>query len=325
MAPCICVIPPALAVERARLAALGGTLFGVCPDDLHGYGHHLPSCRLPADDYSLRYGRGNPQHSSAIDIGMDWPRSRQWLLWLVAECRAGRKRGVVEIIGQPTGRPVLYWSQANGWREQLYLGAGHDRWTHVGCDRTVLASAADLRILAWKPTAPAPTPAPGKDTTMTTPRDIWTFDPQEKGGGGIENRTWRHDYETNPHVRPAWAIGWLMDRNYETRNKVDQLLAGQARQAGILDAILAATTGQDHAAIMAHIDSQAETTRAQVGAQVAAVYGLVAQLGELVEQGQSGRIDAADVLRQMGQLLAQIDAQAPALHGETHPLAIEPS
>lgn len=151
---CTCEQPPALTLEIARIKALGAQYLGICGDANHTSGFHLPSCRLPNSDYSLRYGRGNPNYAAALDVGMAWAASRQWLAWLVAEAKAGRKPGLVEIIGSINGSTVLYWAQWNSWKPQVYTGADHVTHSHLGCNRTTLATARDLRLLAWTPPKP---------------------------------------------------------------------------------------------------------------------------------------------------------------------------
>ncbi|MCZ7478930.1 peptidoglycan-binding domain-containing protein [Micromonospora sp. WMMC273] len=223
MSTCACHISPAFARERERLKALGGTLFGICPDADHKYGFHLPSCRLGDSDYSLRYGRGNRLYGAAIDVGMDFDGSRDWLLWLIAEARAGRKPGLVEVIGQPKGQPVLYWAKWNGWKAKVYTGSGHDRWTHLGVDRSVLAKTADLKLLAWtpgsvsKPTPAKPaTPAPGPVLPFPLPA-TWYFGPASgprQSVSGLHKRTfaghtdryWLQQFGTQLSRR-GWAVG----------------------------------------------------------------------------------------------------------------------
>lgn len=133
---CVCVMPYAVQVERDRLAELGATFLGSCGNELHTYGFHLPPCRLPADDYSLRYGRGPENQSAAGDFGMDWEGSRTWLALFITELRAGAHPGVVEVIGSLDGKTVNYWCRWQGWKTTRYTGQGHDTWTHIGFDRT---------------------------------------------------------------------------------------------------------------------------------------------------------------------------------------------
>lgn len=167
MASCTCAKPPALKIEEARLKALGGTFLGICGDINHDTGFHLPGCALKSGDYSRRYGVGNPGWAAAIDVGMNFAHSRDWLVWLVAQATAGRKPGLCEIIGKPAGKPVLYWAKWHDWKPQTYTGVGHDTHSHLGCERNYLANAgADLHLLDWSYTGGGgggtPTPTPTK-------------------------------------------------------------------------------------------------------------------------------------------------------------------
>lgn len=229
MSSCYCVVSPAFKREVARLDALGGTLFGHCPDPNHKSGFHLPSCRLGDSDYSLRYGRGNRLYGAALDVGMDWTGSRDWLLWLTAEARAGRKPGLVEVIGQPAGKPVLYWAKWHDWKPTVYTGQGHDRWSHLGIDRTVLAKATDLRLLAYTPGAkpapapkPAVRPAPGTPIPFPLPSTYYfgpASGPKQSVSGkhlrrfsGRTDRDWLKEF-ANQLARRGWSVGkgrtWL--------------------------------------------------------------------------------------------------------------------
>jgi hypothetical protein len=133
---CFCVMPECVRVEKIRLVELGGTFLGSCGDNNHTYGFHLPPCRLPPGDYSLRYGRGDEHTAAAGDFGMDWVGSRQWLALFITQLRAGLHPGVVEVIGSLDGRLVNYWARWQGWKTVRYTGQGHDTWTHIGFDRT---------------------------------------------------------------------------------------------------------------------------------------------------------------------------------------------
>ena len=132
-----------LEIEAARLAEIGGDLLGICGDPEHTSGAHLPARELPADDYTREGPLNNPvadwDACCAIDIGMNWPASRQWLAWLIKEIREGRITGIFEVIGSLDGTNVRYWSVNNtpGWPQngEHYTGSGHDRWTHVAIGR----------------------------------------------------------------------------------------------------------------------------------------------------------------------------------------------
>lgn len=136
-----CTAPPALLIERRRLQAIGGSFLGICGDANHTYGFHVAAANLPADDYSLEGAANEPVcewHAAAIDIGMDWPASRDWLRWLIAQIQSGELTGIAEVIGAYDGTNVRYWSDSAGWSTQgdRYTGSGHDTWTHVSIHRS---------------------------------------------------------------------------------------------------------------------------------------------------------------------------------------------
>lgn len=184
---CTCATPPAIAVERDRLKALGGTFLGCCGDQNHASGFHMAGCATRAGDYSLRYGKGNPSWAAAIDVGMDFAHSRDWLVYTVAQAKAGRRPGLVEIIGQPTGKPVLYWAAWHNWVPSTYTGSGHKTHSHCGFDRSVIArgAAVDLHLLDWRPGATAPpakpTPAPAAPAEIAAVRGLPTLRKGSKG------------------------------------------------------------------------------------------------------------------------------------------------
>ena len=145
-----CTEAPALVTEKQRLGAIGGSFLGICGDANHTYGYHVPAARLPADDYSMRGEANQPVcqwHAAAIDIGMDWPASRDWLRWLIGEIQDGRIV-VPEVIGSYDGVNVRYWSDSSGWSTDgaPYQGSGHDTWTHVSVYRST--TLEDHGILA---------------------------------------------------------------------------------------------------------------------------------------------------------------------------------
>ncbi|HLU66888.1 MAG TPA: hypothetical protein VKZ63_11470 [Kofleriaceae bacterium] len=151
-----CTEAPALVTEKVRLAAIGGSFLGICGDANHTYGYHVPAARLPSSDYSMQGAANQPVcqwHAVAIDIGMDWPASRDWLRWLIREIREDRIQGIAEVIGSYDGTNVRYWSDSSGWGTDgvAYQGSGHDTWTHVSIYRST--AFEDHRILAgWTAT-----------------------------------------------------------------------------------------------------------------------------------------------------------------------------
>lgn len=145
---CSCTCAPGPLAEKPRLEKLGGKWLGCCGDPNHTYGFHLPSCACAPDDYSLRYGVGNPNWACAIDVGMGWEGSREWLAKLINKVRTEQDpdyRPLVEIIGSLDGINVIYLARWNGWKIEKYTGQGHDTWTHLGYDRTL--AEKDLHLL----------------------------------------------------------------------------------------------------------------------------------------------------------------------------------
>lgn len=136
-----CTPAPALTLERDRLAKIGGSFLGICGDANHTYGFHVAAAQLPSSDYSLAGEANKPicrYHAAAIDIGMDWPASRKWLRWLIAQVQSKKLTGIAEVIGSYDGKDVRYWSDSSGWSTdgKAYTGQGHDSWTHVSIHRS---------------------------------------------------------------------------------------------------------------------------------------------------------------------------------------------
>lgn len=135
-----CLEAPGLVIEKQRLAHIGGTFSGIVGDENHVYGYHV--CDPSSDDYSSQGPLNEPvgPYSTAIDIGMDWDDSRNWLAWLITEIREDRITGIAEVIGALDGRDVRYWSdiETPDWDQSgvPYQGEGHDAWTHVGVYRS---------------------------------------------------------------------------------------------------------------------------------------------------------------------------------------------
>lgn len=150
----MCQCAPGLVIEQRRLERIDGTFLGCVGDPAtHTYGFHL--CNPPAGDYSRAGNQNVPvgDFACAIDVGMDWAASRQWLQWLITEIRDDRITGIAEVIGSFDGQNVRYWSDNSGWDQQgvKYDGDGHDHWTHVAIYRST--ARQDHRILAgWTAT-----------------------------------------------------------------------------------------------------------------------------------------------------------------------------
>jgi hypothetical protein len=151
-----CTAAPALTLEKQRLEDIGGSFLGICGDANHTYGYHVPAANLPESDYSMEGAANDPVcewHAAAIDIGMDWDVSRDWLAWLIVQIQTDAITGVAEVIGSYDGVNVRYWSDSAGWSTEgiPYTGEGHDSWTHVSIYRST--TLEDHGILAgWTAT-----------------------------------------------------------------------------------------------------------------------------------------------------------------------------
>lgn len=136
-----CTAPVGLNIEHQRLVVIGGTFLGICGDQNHTFGYHVAAANLPPSDASLQGAANTPVcvwDAAAIDIGMDWPVSREWLKWLIEQIRTDAIQGVAEVIGSYDGSYVRYWSDASGWSYDgvPYQGSGHDTHTHVSIYRS---------------------------------------------------------------------------------------------------------------------------------------------------------------------------------------------
>lgn len=148
-----CTAAPALMIEKQRLDAIGGSFLGICGDANHTYGYHVPAANLPGSDYSMEGAANDPvcdYHAAAIDIGMDWPASRDWLEWLIVQIQTDAITGIAEVIGSYDGTNVRYWSDSAGWSTEgiPYTGSGHDTWTHVAIYRSTTNEDHGI-LLGW--------------------------------------------------------------------------------------------------------------------------------------------------------------------------------
>lgn len=108
------------------------------------------------------------------------------------------------------------------------------------------------------------------------------------------------DAATNTTWRLPYALGQaVFAGRLATRQQIPQLLAGQAELKNTLAALLAAVQGEGTAEILSKLDqlAQAEADRA------AAEQQRDADLRALVERGLSGELDAAEVVRLIGERL----------------------
>lgn len=152
---------PGLLAELLRLQTVGAQFLGIVGDANHTWGYHVPSSRVLSSDYSMQGAANRPvgDFACAIDIGMRWPASRDWLRWLIREIRDDRIQGISEVIGSYDGHNVRYWSDNSGWHTDgvAYQGTGHDTWTHIGIYRSTAYNDHGL-LAGWTATGLANSP-----------------------------------------------------------------------------------------------------------------------------------------------------------------------
>ncbi|TWJ11788.1 hypothetical protein LX16_2523 [Stackebrandtia albiflava] len=233
---------PALVIEKKRLSVVKARFLGIVGDAAHSFGYHLAAADLPSDDYSLQ-GANQPVADDgaacAIDIGMDWPASRRWLRWLIAEIRADRIKGIGEVIGSYDGKRVRYWSDGSGWgRDGVeYQGSGHDSWTHVAIYRNDTTTDRGL-LKGWTPDGYE------GDDDMPTAKEI---------AKAVVDYTWRKPKQATYSDAEDWRLATRLDsacnNSIAAYNNTKEILAAQA-------AILAKLEGKDPSATREMIGEQ---------------------------------------------------------------------
>ncbi len=154
----MCTCSPFINHNIARAHISGMSTLGCCGDENHNSGFHVPASLLPATDYSLVHSGkpANSDYACAGDFAMNTTWARRWLAWLVDQCRAGKMRGVIEIIGSLDGVNVLYWAAWHDWKAKASTGSGHKTWAHISCDRAFGDRECDFfaaydPLVAWQP------------------------------------------------------------------------------------------------------------------------------------------------------------------------------
>lgn len=174
--------PPSMAElgEYVTLRLGGENFLGIIGDSRHFNGYHLGSEDVPSQDYSLTTDRdiagarlGN--YASAIDIGMSWDGSRQWLVWLIKNARAGVFPDLVEINGSVDGGISYYLNAEDGFEEPPIAGVDHVGHTHLGFYRDSIYRSQLAVLELWPPktstTSRSPEPRPVISGSPLTPRD----------------------------------------------------------------------------------------------------------------------------------------------------------
>lgn len=188
-------------------------LSGIIGDQDHHYGYHRARSRLPSGDYSVQLAddkRGPADAASALDISLnvEWQREISRRLLAAAKNRDERLYALREFFGSIDGKTVI------GWDLVKHVAASSDDshlW-HVhfsilrryADDAKALASILEVVV--------------GDDVSA---RDVWTYDPNKDGEGGVANLPGRADSETNRTVTPGFALGqtWKESRTSREQSK----------------------------------------------------------------------------------------------------------
>lgn len=162
------IAPPKLLDLAARLKSQIGPFFlGIVGDKNHKYGYHLGAYEVLASDYSRQLRRDKDgitkyggYYAAAIDIGMGWKASRDWLKWLVKQCQAGKFPDVREVIGSFDGKTCFYYDNTD---KTVYKRTAKDHITHshVGFFRDAIMRDQRGILADWrKDGRPKPPPPP---------------------------------------------------------------------------------------------------------------------------------------------------------------------
>ncbi|MGY0232748.1 hypothetical protein [Longispora urticae] len=199
---------------------------GVIGDGEHLYGYHLGKDRIFSfsgqgwSDYSVQTLRdltGLSDRACAIDIGNDWPDHRDWLMWLISECRKGNFPDIREIIGTLDGERVIGWDAENHWLSEPGRGDLTHLWhTHISfyrdaADRdqtAVLRHYFEPPQAAVKaPVVPAPTPNPA-------PVQAWQERPFQGASTRPHDSEWLALYPLSG-IAALGVTAWILLRRME--------------------------------------------------------------------------------------------------------------
>jgi hypothetical protein len=260
---------------------------GIVGDPDHVGGYHCGADRVRREggqiaDYSVtestRDRTGLSDYACALDVGefrrtvggrvYDLPHLSAWI---VGQCKANAPdtRDIREVIWSPDGRTVTRWDRLG----RRSTGDSSHRWhTHISYHRDAIKAGRDQTGLFRRYLTTIGLLA-GEDDDMVAWTDSW---PGRAGG------------RETAADRLAMAAHGSQDARDEAK---------RARLTA--EATLAAVQGLDTAAVLARIDehAQAERERDEAAAR------RDAELADLVRQGQDGSVDAAEVVRRIGELL----------------------
>lgn len=269
---------------------------GIVGDPDHVGGYHCGADRVrrvdgQIRDYSVtesdRDRVGLSGYACALDIGefrvtvggrtYDLPHLSAWI---VGQCRAGAAdtRDIREVIWSADGRTVQRWDRLG----RRSTGDSSHRWhTHISYHRDAIRAGRDQAGLIRRYLTSIGLLA-GEDDDMLTEKDKPII------GSAVHN------------TRIGKSTITIGVRLEELGKVPGELAEARLRQ----EAILRAVTGQDYTQVVEAIRAEGERTRQQLTEQAQAEAARDAELAALVRAGQDGTLDAVEVLRRMGELLA---------------------
>lgn len=128
---------------------------GIMGDQYHFGGYHIGGAEAGPYDYSAQLDRDvagiekyGGDWAAAVDIGMGWPASREWVLWLVKECQRGKFPDIREIIGSFDGKQCFQWDEPT---RDLFRHPWDDHLdhTHISFYRDAIMRSQVAVIGSW--------------------------------------------------------------------------------------------------------------------------------------------------------------------------------
>lgn len=174
--------PMLLELQHVFEARIGPFWKGTVGDENHFYGYHLGGWEVATDDYSRVLARdlyGIDKYggtwAAAVDIGMSWPASRDWLKWLVSETSKGNFPGIREVIGSMDGKTCWEWDVPT--RGVNRRPDDHIAHTHISFYRDAIFHNHNYLFDTWTPggrvlPAPSTTTSIGPRPTFVLPTPL---------------------------------------------------------------------------------------------------------------------------------------------------------
>lgn len=193
---------------------------GTVGDQYHFNGYHLGGFEVPYNDYSIVHPRdaaGIKQFggywAAAIDPGMDWPASRDWFMWLVTQCRAGKFPDIAEVIGSADGIQDYRYTAGDGFVYAELWHRNHIGHSHISFFRDSIFRSHTYLFDTWtrtgRMTKVGPKPTPGVSARVDlTPGTAVSPAPQV---GGSSSTPLRGALLTCAFGVAAWVVRRRME------------------------------------------------------------------------------------------------------------------